>query len=78
MVPVGIITHLLPKCNLLAVEDIKGRPGVHSLAASELWHLSNSKRLRDSEASSTIREYLPVESRYLKYLNVEPESPTGR
>ncbi len=29
--------------------------------------MSNSKRLR--EASSTIREYL--ESRYLKYLNVE-------
>jgi hypothetical protein len=33
----------------------------------QLWHLSNSKRLR--EASSSIREYL--ESRYLKYLNVE-------
>jgi hypothetical protein len=36
-------------------------------AGPQLWHLSNSKRLR--EASSTIREYL--ESRHLKYLNVE-------
>jgi hypothetical protein len=51
------ITHLLPKCNLLAVED----------EDPQLWHLSNSKRLR--EASSSIRESL--ESRYLKYLNVE-------
>ncbi len=53
------ITHLLPKCNLLAVED----------KDPQLWHrdLSNSKRLR--EASSSIRGYL--ESRYLKYLNVE-------
>ena len=33
----------------------------------QLWHLSNSKRLR--EASSSIRKYL--ESRYLKHLNVE-------
>jgi hypothetical protein len=55
------ITHLLPKCNLLAAED----------KDPQLWHLSNSKRLR--EASSTIREYL--ESPYLKYLNVER---TGR
>ena len=46
------ITHLLPKCNLLAKED----------KDPQLWHLSNSKRLR--EASSTIREYL--ERRYLK------------
>ena len=51
------ITHLLPKCNLLAAED----------KDPQLWHLSNATRLR--EASSTIREYL--ESRYLKYLNVE-------
>ena len=51
------ITHLLPKCNLLAAED----------KDPQLWHLSNSKRL--GEASSTIREYL--QSRYLKYLNVE-------
>ena len=51
------ITHLLPKCNLLTVED----------KDPQLWHLSNSKRLR--EASSSIHEYL--ESRYLKYLNVE-------
>ncbi len=51
------ITRLLPKCNLLAVED----------KDPQLWHLSNSKRLR--EASSTIREYL--DSRHLKYLNVE-------
>jgi hypothetical protein len=51
------ITHLLPKCNLLAAED----------KDPQLWHLSNSTRLR--EASSTIREYL--EGRYLKYLNVE-------
>ena len=51
------ITHLLPRCNLLAVED----------KDPQLWHLSNSKRLR--EASSSIREYL--ESRYLKHLNVE-------
>jgi hypothetical protein len=55
------ITHLLPKCtgNLLAGED----------KDPQLRHLSNSKRLR--EASSTIREYLLVDSRYLKYLNVE-------
>ena len=43
--------------NLLAVED----------KDPQLWHLSNSRRLR--EASSSIREYL--ESRYLTYLNVE-------
>ncbi len=51
------ITHLLPKCNLLAAAD----------KDPQLWHLSNSKCLR--EASSMIREYL--ESRYLKCLNVE-------
>ena len=39
------ITHLLPKCNLLAAEDNKD---------PQLRHMSNSKRLR--EASSTIRE----------------------
>ncbi len=34
----------------------------------QLWHLSNSKRLREASSSESIREYL--ESRYLKYLNV--------
>jgi hypothetical protein len=37
------VTHLLAKCNLLAVED----------KDPQLWHLSNSKRLR--EASSYTR-----------------------
>jgi hypothetical protein len=54
---------MLPKCNLLAVED----------KDPQLWHLSNSDSKRLREASSTIREYL--EGRYLKYLNVER---TGR
>ncbi len=51
------ITHLLPKCKMLAAED----------KDPQLWHMSNSKRLR--EASSTIRPYL--RSPYLKHLNVE-------
>jgi hypothetical protein len=53
------ITHLLPKCNLLAAGD----------KDPQLWHMSNSKRLRDASSTILVREYL--ESRYLKHLNVE-------